>query len=170
MNMFKGFRKRYFIAIAMLLCVGLYFVGYKTFAQEKKVAKKKHVRIAFIDSDQLLGDFPEIKKFAEDKTLESEKIRKTMMERLSGGGQLTDAEKAQIKASTKKFMEKEDKLLKEFIDKVRIATQKVADEKKIDIVLDNKTTDPIIEYGGVNITEDVRLKIKEMQSAEAKKK
>jgi Skp family chaperone for outer membrane proteins len=124
------------------------------------------LRIGYIDSDRLAtqAEFPELTSFFEKKEKERARIRSLM----TAKKHLTEAEKESIRKATKEFVKSEDALIKDFVETMRVCSKKVAEEKKLDMVLNNKSAARIVEYGGIDITEDVRAKILEMRKTDKK--
>jgi Skp family chaperone for outer membrane proteins len=126
----------------------------------------KEIQIGMIDTDKLLNDYPDYKKFAEKKEKAGSQVRSL----LSGGKPLNSDQKGYIKKSTIEYMKNEEEIIKNFVETVREASKKVADEKKLDMVLKNAESEKIIEYGGTDVTSDVQAKMTEIQNKQAKTK
>ncbi|MFP4497212.1 MAG: hypothetical protein ACLFQV_03280 [Vulcanimicrobiota bacterium] len=126
----------------------------------------QQLQVGYIDSDQLVKEFPKLIQFMNKKEKESMEIQTL----LSRGEKLSEDEKKKIKDTTVNFLEAENELVDNFVETVRNATRKVAEKKKLDVVINNKSSEPIIEYGGIDITEDVRTQIQEMETSSEENK
>ncbi len=165
---------RVHIKVLSFTCVALFLLAFLMVGCKGKKGKVEssssgRLKVCYIDSDELIGEFPDLINFMKKKERESLKIRTL----LSSGKALTDQEKEKIKSTTIKFIKEENKQIENFVETVRKCTLQVAKEKKIDLVINNKSSDPIVEYiRGENpdITEDVRVKIEEMRKESKKEK
>lgn len=124
----------------------------------------REIKTGLIDSDRLLMDYPEFKKFLDKKQTESRQIRNIMMKKPGEqGGRLSGEDEAHIKKVTEDFMKKEAVIIKKFVDEVRDASKQVQDEKKLDMVINNPFSRSVVEFGGVDITDDVKAKMTELR-------
>jgi Skp family chaperone for outer membrane proteins len=126
----------------------------------------RNIGIGYIDSDRLFSEFPELIRFMEEKRQKSVEVRAM----LTGGKQPTKAQSEKIARETEKFIQLENQHLKVFVDTIKRASAKVADEKKLDIIINNKSSERVLEYGGIDVTEEVRMKIRELNESDDKSK
>ncbi len=124
--------------------------------------QERDLKVGYIDSDKLLFEYPEFKSFMKKKDKESEFIR-NKIENARKLNQLSDSDRKYIKDLTLDFMQKEQNILKKFVEQVRVASTEVQNEKKLDIVINHAGSSPVIEYGGVDITEDVQARMVELR-------
>jgi hypothetical protein len=129
-----------------------------------KSGSGKKLGIGYIDSDKLFSEFPDLIKFMEEKREKSIEMRSI----LTGNKELTKEQSEKIAIETEKFIQLENQHLLVFVDTIKIASARVADDKKLDIIINNKSSEKVLEYGGIDVTEDVRLKIKELNESDAK--
>ncbi len=111
-------------------------------------AEKKEPVIAYIDTDQLLIKWEKYKDYGDAYIKE----RQEWARRLSDPSRKTSASE---QVEYMKVMEKWNSKMKEIRDEIREAATKVAHEKKYDVIIDNATTSPVIETGGVDVTVEV---------------
>lgn len=124
--------------------------------------QERDLKVGYIDSDKLLFDYPEFKSFMKKKDKESEFIR-NKIESARKLNKFSEADKKYVKDLTLDFMQKEQNILKKFVEQVRTASTAVQNEKKFDLVINNSASAPVIEYGGVDITEDVQARMVELR-------
>lgn len=125
-----------------------------------------------VDSVSLVQNDPEYQKQAADYAKERVKlqtqINKILRER-NGPGNLTQADLTDFKKKNaeldKKWGEKTDAFLKKRFDAIVAASKQVSDDKGIDLVLVDTPGYPTVEYGAVNITQDVELKLQQTSPA-----
>lgn len=110
--------------------------------------EKKGPQVGYIDTDKLMEKWEKFRASANDYSKEREEL----MRRLSRN---TAGPSFQDRLELMRSDEKWDKLKAELRDEIRAAASQVAKEKKLDIILDNGSNSPVIEYGGVEITNDV---------------
>lgn len=157
---------RILIPAILLIVIGIFVTSCQSSENNNNEGNSgRNLRVGYLDADKLMKEFPELVKFMEEKQKQSTRVR-TM---LTSGKELTEAQKEQIKKTTIKFMEDENRYLEKFVEKVRESAKEVAEEKKLDLVLNNSSTEPVIEYGGIDITEDVRAEINQKQDDTGKK-
>lgn len=118
------------------------------------------LKAGYIDSDRLLDNYSDYRIFLVDK----EKHAQEMRELLSSGKELTDSEKEKIKKTTLEYMKTEEGLIRKFVETVREASRKVCDAKKLDMVINNPSSNSVLEFGGIDITSEVQAKISQMES------
>ena len=111
----------------------------------------KSLKIGYIDTDILMMASPELVKFMEKKMKKRQEI-----ERIIFSKQLSESEKKQLKKTTDDFIAAEKEVRDKFVKAVEESCSKVAKEKNIYFILNNKSSEPIIEYGGIDITEEVK--------------
>jgi len=111
-------------------------------------AEKKEPIIAYIDTDQLLIKWDKYKDYGDSYIKE----RQEWARRLSDTSRKTTAAD---QVEYMKAMQKWDSKMKEIRDEIRAAATKVAHDKKYDVIIDNATTTPVIETGGVDVTTEV---------------
>ncbi|MGV8124150.1 MAG: OmpH family outer membrane protein [Candidatus Xenobiia bacterium LiM19] len=111
-------------------------------------AEKKEPVIAYIDTDQMLIKWEKYKDYGDAYIKE----RQEWTRRLSDPARKTTAAD-QVEFT--KSMEKWDAKMKEIRDEIREAATKVAKDKKYAVIIDNATTSPVIEAGGVDVTVEV---------------
>lgn len=116
--------------------------------------EKHELKIGYIDTDQLLVKCEKYKKVGEDFLKDQEALVKKYR---TPEGQKPSLE-GQVEVM--KLQEKWDKIKKDVRDEIRSKTAEIAKEKKLDLVLDNTSSTPVIEYGGVNITDDIVKRLK----------
>ena len=167
-------KKSLTVAFMILVVIAL-FVGCKgEEADPSKKVSDRALKIAYIDSDKLLEDYPEYKSFKKKKETEGRQILKKVENAKKLGTKVSDEDRRKIKELTNQFLANEKVILKKFVESVREASIQVKNEKKYDMVLNNAATRPIVEFGGVDITEDVQVKMvelrKEGNSSEKEKK
>jgi len=116
--------------------------------------QKIDLKIGYIDTDQLLVRCEKYKKVGED----FQKDQEALVKKYAG----PDGQKPSLEGQVEvlKLQEKWDRIKKDVRDEIRTATMEIAREKKLDLVLDNTTSNPVIEYGGVNITDDIVKRLK----------
>ncbi len=115
--------------------------------------EKRELKVGYIDTDQLLVKCEKYKKVGEDFLQDQQALVKKYG---------TDGQKPSMEGQVEvmKLQEKWNKIKQDVRDEIRIATTEVAKEKKMDLVLDNTTSSPVIEYGGVDITDDIIKRLK----------
>jgi len=122
----------------------------------------RSLKVGYIDSDKLLFEYPDFKKFLEKKQEESLEIRN----KIAKGSKLrnlSEEDRKYIKKATVEFMKKEEVILRKFVDQVRKASNLVKDEKKMDLIINSAASNPVREYGGIDITDDVHAKMIELR-------
>lgn len=124
----------------------------------RTVSGSSELRVGYIDSEKLLMEHPEYKRFLEEKDRESIDI-KNLIDRGRKAGTLSNEEQDYIKDKTKQYIEAEDVIIESFVSQVREASKQVMNEKKLDLVINNPWSGTIIQYGGTDITEDVKSKM-----------
>lgn len=165
--MIANMRNNWKVNIPVLLLVVLsviFLAGCRNEADknENSAVIDRDLKVGYIDSDKLLFEYPEFKSFMKNKDKESEFIR-SKIENARKLNKLSDSDKKHIKDITVDFMTKEQNILKKFVERVRVASTAVQNEKKLDIVINNAGSSPVIEYGGVDITDDVQAKMVELR-------
>jgi Skp family chaperone for outer membrane proteins len=110
--------------------------------------EKKGPRVGYIDTDKLMQKWEKFKTSADEYTKEREQLMRRLARNRSGP---TFQDRLEVMKSDEKW----DKLKRELRDEIKAAAAQVAKDKKLDIILDNGATSPIIEYGGVDVTNDV---------------
>jgi Skp family chaperone for outer membrane proteins len=156
-----------FKVIAVSICMmflAFTFSGCKVEGKnpDDSAKKNKELKVGYIDSDKLLAECPEFRKFQEKKQKETIDVRNKLTL-----GKLTEAEKQHIKDLTIEYMGKEEKILKVFVDQVREASGKIMEEKKLDLVLNNAQSNSVLEYGGEDITSDVQSRLVELRKTQS---
>jgi hypothetical protein len=118
------------------------------------------LKVGLIDSDRLLENYPEYKKFVDKKEKETLQVRNM----LSTGKKLSEKDKEYVKSTTLNYMKSEEVILKNFVERVREASSLVMAEKKLSLVINNPGTASVIEFGGQDITSEVQAKLSQKQS------
>jgi Skp family chaperone for outer membrane proteins len=166
----KVLKEKYFNRILMITLLALLVftasAGYRQITADASQVggSGRSLEIGYIDSDKYFEEFPEFIKFMQDKEKKSVEIRNLY----KSGKQLTKEQAEDIAKETAKYMEMENNHLKVFVDVVTEASRRVADEKKLDIIFNNKSSGRVLEYGGINVTEEVRTKIREINQSKNK--
>ncbi|MDQ7824794.1 MAG: hypothetical protein RDV48_18495 [Candidatus Eremiobacteraeota bacterium] len=111
-------------------------------------AKKKELRVGYIDSDKLLVKWEKYREFGDSYLKE----RSILIDKVA-----KDPKNISIEIQNKivSMDTKWEQVKKEIRDELKVASQKVAKEQKFDLVLENSESNPTIEYGGTDITNEV---------------
>lgn len=123
----------------------------------------KHLTVGYIDTDQLLVKWDKYKEFGDKYIAERNKLVESIAEKSNQGKNVSDESKAQAQALIAEFDSKWDVQREKVVEEIRESSQAVAKEQNIDVVIDNSATNPIIEYGGTDLTLSVLKKLKEQQ-------
>ena len=151
-------------ALLLVVFVLFFLAGCRNEADKNanSAVQERDLKVGYIDSDKLLFDYPEFKTFMKNKEKESVSIR-SKIENAKKLKKLSDGDRKYVKKLTLDFMQKEQNILKKFVEQVRVASTQVQNEKKMDIVINHAGSSPVIEYGGVDITEDVQARMVELR-------
>ena len=158
-NTLKQLTLIFFISIIITICGCQPQGGTNTSVISKQLA------IGYIDTDELLVKWNKYKEFGDKYIAERNKLVETISEKQKKGNSKEDIDKA--RASIAEFDSKWDLEREVIVAEIREASAKVAKEQKIDVVLDNSSSNAVIEYGGTNLTINVLEKLKQ-QDAKSK--
>ncbi len=128
-----------------------------------------------VDSATLVQNDPEYQKTAADYAKArvdlQTKINKEVKDR-GGPSSLSQSDLKRFQQMNvdldKKWGEKTNTFLKKRFDAIQAAAKAVCDDKGIDLVLVDTPGFPTVEYGAVNITQDVELKLQQTSPAKSK--
>lgn len=129
-----------------------------------------------VDSVSLVQNDPDYQKKANDYTKArvelQTKINKAIKAK-GGASALTQKDMTEFRQWNvdldKKWGEETDAFLKKRFDRIVAASKAVSQDKGIDLVLVDTPGFPTVEYGAVNITQDVELKLQQTPAAAPKK-
>lgn len=110
--------------------------------------EEKALQVGFIDTDQLMMEWDKYKDFGQDYIKERQELMNTLPK---DPKDVTLADRKKILDNQQKWQEVKDKLR----DEIRGASLVVAREQKLDMIIDNSETMPVVEYGGTDVTVDV---------------
>lgn len=133
---------------------------------------KSKLVVARIDTAVLLQADPEYNSLSVEYLKEQTEIRQRMLEAMKKHQNSSEATKKEVAAKfegeQKKLNEKWAKKTQDFLDDRHSAIKSNAEEiskaKEIDIVLIDSKFYPTVEWGAVDITQDVQLKMVERES------
>ena len=155
-NTLKQLTLIFFISIIITVCGCQPQGGTNTSVTPKQLA------IGYIDADELLVKWNKYREFGDKYIAERNKLVETISEKQKKGSSKEDIDKA--RASVAEFDSKWDLEREVIVAEIREASAKVAKEQKIDVVLDNSSSNAVIEYGGTNLTINVLEKLKQQDS------
>lgn len=160
MNKLRIKRNIIVMSLALFMLSGLIFAASGCQANAKNSKDNAQVsyspmKIGYIDADRLLSERDEWKKFSRKKGQETVRL----MEKYKDKEEPSLEEKKKIAKTTEQFIEEENKIIENFVEETRNASKEVAKEKKLDLIIINSSLSPIIEFGGTDVTEDVRKKL-----------
>lgn len=118
------------------------------------------MRVGIVNMVPILSELPEYKQMSE----EYEKERLELFKDLKPGMDLknyAEQKKDAINKSAQKWADSKRKFLDKVSEKVRLASEAVSKEKKIDIVLVNAPWYPVKQTLAVDITSDVIFNLRE---------
>ncbi len=144
------------IIMMMLLLSGL-TAGCKSNQEGSpgEIPDRNQLKVGYIDSDKLLANYEPYRSFLPDKEKHASQVR----ELLTSGKKITPEEEKYIKDTTLDYMSREEELLGRFVERVRAASEIVASEKKLDIIINNPDSGEVIEFGGIDVTSEVQVKL-----------
>lgn len=131
---------------------------------------------ATVDSVSLVQNDPDYQKKASDyakaRVELQTKINKAIKDR-GGASALTQKDMTEFREWNvkldKKWGDETDAFLKKRFDRIVAASKAVCEDKGIDLVLVDTPGFPTVEYGAVNITQDVELKLQQTPATAPKK-
>ena len=147
--------KRTSVAICLLLICLLFSIS--------GCGEKKPLQVGFIDTDQLLVRWDKYKNYAEEISRQQQELSSTLPK---DPGAMSPSDQMKIA----KMKEEWNKKKEELRDDIREAAKVVAREKKLDMILDNSSSAPVIEYGGKDVTNDVLKAVKKLGNKDEKNK
>ncbi|MCE1245935.1 MAG: OmpH family outer membrane protein [Firmicutes bacterium] len=150
------------IAASIMLCLAFCFSGCKVDNKttDESAQKSRDLKVGYIDSDKLIAEDPDFKSFFNEKQKQAQQLQEKF-----GGKELSPEEQKNLEKLTKEFAAKEARILGTFVAKAREASTRVMEEKKLDLVLNNAASRSVMEYGGEDITDDVKVKITELEKS-----
>lgn len=118
--------------------------------------------VGYVVKEKLLSNHPRFQDFQKQVRELYEKKKAEAEEQVK---KLTsdDEKRKAVAAKEREFAEEHDKMLKPLIDEIEAAIRKVAQAKKLAVVLDRS----VVVFGGVDITDEVIAELK--KSAATKK-
>lgn len=132
-----------------LIIAGLILACFINFGCETK----HKLSAGYIDTEQLLFKWEKYKEYGNEYLKEQEKLMKKIG---NGNNNLTFSDQVEIMKSKEKW----DKIKSDIRNEIRSVTREVAKANRIDLVLDNPTSNPVIENGGKDITSEVLKALK----------
>lgn len=118
------------------------------------------MRVAIVNMEPILKELPEYRQMSD----EYEKERLELYKDLKPGMDVKkwlEEHKDEINKSAQKWADSKGKFLDKVAEKVRVASQAVSKDKKIDIVLVNAPWFPVKQTLAVDITADVIYNLRE---------
>ncbi|MEW6278193.1 MAG: hypothetical protein AB1758_06195 [Candidatus Eremiobacterota bacterium] len=126
--------------------------------------KQKAMTIGTVDTVALVQSDPDYQKMAVDYLKERASVQEKTQKLVRTAPQ-SEATRKTIenlnKELDKKWFEKTQKFLDARFQGIQGAAEAICKEKDIDLVLVDTSNYPTVEYGAVNITQDVELKLQQ---------
>jgi len=110
--------------------------------------KQSRLKIGLIDTDRLMREWSKYRSQSRKFIEERDALFKTLPK---DPREFTLEQKKLIDESNSKW----DKARRQLIEEVRVACEKVARAKGLDLVIADAQSNPVVEYGGIGITTDV---------------
>jgi len=148
------------VGILIVIVMTGIFMGCKSGDSSEKPVSNE-LRVGYIDSDKLLFEFPPFKEFRKKTQEKDIELSKIVMGKKRE--EITKKDRQMFNSIISSFLKERTELKNQFVEKVREASTVVMEEKKLDIIINNATTSATIEYGGIDITEDVQAKMVELR-------
>lgn len=156
---------------------------------ENRDASKK-LNVAYINTDNLLKKWEKYRdlgdkyikdrdKYIKDRNELTSKVKKLRNEMEGNDSEITDSQKKELAELQSRHQTLTTELQSlnaewtkkrsDIVNELRGIAAEVAKEQKIDVVIDNSESSPVIEYGGEDITVDILSKLREKEDKKNKK-
>ena len=145
--------KRHSICILLILFLFL-FAG----------CGEKDLAVGYIDVDQMLVRCDKFKSYGEQYAQDQAEFFKKFPKEPS---QMSAKEREEYTAANQEMKDKWEKIKLGIRDEIKDAAKETAQKQKLDLILDNSSSSPTVEYGGKNVTKDVQ---KAVEASGEKKK
>lgn len=151
------------MTMTMLLAVGCGNGGGKTVEGNTGAVPHDGLLAARIDTLPILQSDPQYKMMS-DSYLQSRLLLRKKLGQQVRDGKLTDAGAReeflkQDQVLTNKWTALTDKFIQKNHNQIRTIVKQLAEEKNIDLVIIHSSQYPTVEYGAIDITQDVMMKI-----------
>lgn len=127
----------------------------------------RKLRAARLDTAELLQSDPRYEEFSVQYLKQQTDIRQRLMEALQKAPSQAAKEKvaqkftAEQKKLNDEWSEKTNTFLEARHERIRTTTQKICEAKEIDFVVIDSKYYPTVEWGAIDITQDVQLQLVE---------
>lgn len=135
----------------LLVLSGLVAVGCVSQAQQARVP----LRVGIVNLDRILPELPEYRQYSDAYEAERTRLYQGLQTDQNGNAKVDEQKKQEIEQANQKWDDTKRKFLEKVSDQIRLASNQVARDKQIDIVLVNAPWLPVNQRLAVDITTDV---------------
>lgn len=137
--------------------------------RENKPEAPKTLKVAYIDTDQLLQKWEKYRDLGDQYITQRNEIGEKLQALKRRVGEQKEISK-QDKEEFNKLEQKHIELTsqwsdkkKQIVEEIRSVAAEVAEAQKIDVIIDNSESTPVLEYGGSDVTVDILSKLREKE-------
>ena len=150
----------------------------------------KQLNVAYINTDNLLKKWEKYRdlgdkyikdrdKYIKDRNDLASKVKRLRSDMEGNISEINDSQKKELAELQSQHLTLTTELQSlnaewskkrtDIVNELRDIASEVAKEQKIDVVIDNSESSPVIEYGGEDITVDILSKLREKEDKKNKK-
>lgn len=131
--------------------------------------------VAYVDTDTLLKKWEKYRDMGDQYIKERDELAakvKAKRREIEAAGSVSEKDRGELIALQNRHSElssKWNEKMNSIVSEIRSVASEIAADQKIDVVISNSESTPVIEYGGVDITTEILSRLKEKNSGSDKK-